>query len=1748
MKSLLAFLLCFSPFLYMEVDGAPNGTESREEETTKPQQQIPQVEPPGNVTAESLKEKLKTAKETMQNMMAIAEDWVNRLEEKEERNETHENDTGIAFRSDLHREILTNRELMKELLNVSHWREHGKTSVQDSQSSTESPLQSKYHHRSSKRCDSLVPWLRKMARGVDIARMDLLPLDFTGPDGFKRPLFDFTCERGSTIIVNNTEFQLPDQVWEVTRIPGGWLSPSVQLFKSYQDVRRSMALQVEYEPESSDLFKLAFSASRSYERMQHIIANKSHYIKEVSSFETAFQVDLIPSWVLHLSRLTAVFVDSRLPKSFTEDPGAYEEFIANFGTHYFKSAKFGGLIKLLLETHSDYFENKSDEEMKAQALAFFLKILPWKISQSDSDAQGKANRFTGYGYDPHNQQVTKRFQEMTMRFEQMTKTISQFPGAKIEHTKNKVGSVVCSELAEEMSVVLHVGTNDTPKFGSELMGRLRQAIRTCREVRPGLRVAGFMEECIPKKSMKSVRQPVWFTSKIKALIRDERQKWDTYKRKRDRKDYDEYRRYTRTLKWEIRSARQGVEERLASDAKTKSLSPKAFNRYYGGDMNEISSKAFRDWQSTISESPWLISGELTPISSLIQDKNKSASMEKAVKNHLLRAYVGELARIVEAVPSRWTFGLSQLKSLMGRIATFQSTRILDEEKVEQLGADVKAQVEFPSWFTQWTQLCFRWESGGENTCGTGAEAQQLCANPGNMTDVYMDVTQNGEDCKMSWGIQSVFEPDWFNEVQLCFRWSKCRDSTSWKACGSDIDPPLCATVNTWTTFYHDTTNSRMSWMLIVPSTAPVWLHNVKIYNASDWVLSSPTPPEMARATGSSVRRPNQERHQRQGPLLVIPSRDGVCIGGTQEIEFSSPPIFLATPLYTKVKRGGQRPNLSATNASTISGGDDKLGTLSLASCLEGMKNVVPCRHRHLWRGRRTKGPVAGATWWDASTEQTSPQSPTFKLEILEGITCSDTESTGRKEAKERRRNREIAKRRGKSAKLLQALLQLIFACGCEAWTFEAADARRHGGSSNESFKRRGRMEGQASGARGGLHREESSDARVLRAEGGDVVFCRDLSYRERQRKAEKDRHGKSTSETGWARPSPVEARRKAADLGRRGFLRPAVDPNGEGRQNAIRGSPVFRQRESDRPEMFRELLGALLLMAAASHAQTPQRCTYTLPFLSKMSRGVDVTQLDLTPMDTTGRDGFRQPIFNFTCDKGYRVNYAMGWGGGLESPDQVWGLTPSTGEWLPSRVRLYTSYQDAKAWMALAVGGDPTLATYGFSAGDSYGRMQDSLLNGSRFVQEVTSFYSAVSVDLIPQSSTVPGLLLDNFVKAAIAALPDSYSNNPGPYEDFIANFGTHYFKHADFGGLVKLVLETRSEYFLNKTEQEAKRQAEAAFTKLLQDNGSQLAQPIQSAQPVDRRFEEMTTKTAGYFGVNSSVQPSGDVQYWLAVPWLISGELASISGLITDANKRSSMQDAVWNHLLQAYVDELMRIVMAVPARWSFGLSKLKSLVDRTATLQNTRILTKATVDALATDVATQVDVPAWFQRWTQLCFRWDAAGDPSQCGGGVGQQLCAKPGRMTDFYKDDTYKDEKGCKMSWSIQSLFEPSWFDDVQLCFRWSSDGDARQCGGDVDPTLCATVNSWTVVYRDMTDKRAGGCRMSWMLSVPNYSPVWILNAKMCMSWYSDGDATQCGGLSPGNYTCAIANEWTPYYLDNTDDRKGGCFLSWGLRVD
>jgi len=132
----------------------------------------------------------------------------------------------------------------------------------------------------------------------------------------------------------------------------------------------------------------------------------------------------------------------------------------------------------------------------------------------------------------------------------------------------------------------------------------------------------------------------------------------------------------------------------------------------------------------------------------------------------------------------------------------------------------------------------------------------------------------------------------------------------------------------------------------------------------------------------------------------------------------------------------------------------------------------------------------------------------------------------------------------------------------------------------------------------------------------------------------------------------------------------------------------------------------------------------------------------------------------------------------------------------------------------------------------------------------------------------------------------------------------------------------------------------------------------------------------------------------------------------------------------------------------------------------------------------------------------------------------------------------------MQWAILSPNAKSWFKSVQICYRWYADDDGGQCGGGAPKLICASVGKFTQEYTDDTDGRFGGCRMSWKLSVPSFSPKWLKNIKLCYEWYADGNAGQCGG-GVDEKLCATANTWTTHYQDNTDDRIGGCRMSWGL---
>ena len=55
---------------------------------------------------------------------------------------------------------------------------------------------------SGEQCHKLVPGLKQLMRGVDVTTLDLLPMEFSGSHGYKKPLFEFSCDEGKKFSIN----------------------------------------------------------------------------------------------------------------------------------------------------------------------------------------------------------------------------------------------------------------------------------------------------------------------------------------------------------------------------------------------------------------------------------------------------------------------------------------------------------------------------------------------------------------------------------------------------------------------------------------------------------------------------------------------------------------------------------------------------------------------------------------------------------------------------------------------------------------------------------------------------------------------------------------------------------------------------------------------------------------------------------------------------------------------------------------------------------------------------------------------------------------------------------------------------------------------------------------------------------------------------------------------------------------------------------------------------------------------------------------------------------------------------------------------------------------------------------------------------------------------------------------------------------------------------------------------------------
>ena len=51
-------------------------------------------------------------------------------------------------------------------------------------------------------CESPVPGLQQLTRGVDITKLDLSPQDLTQSNGFQRSIIPLTCTKGNDYLIN----------------------------------------------------------------------------------------------------------------------------------------------------------------------------------------------------------------------------------------------------------------------------------------------------------------------------------------------------------------------------------------------------------------------------------------------------------------------------------------------------------------------------------------------------------------------------------------------------------------------------------------------------------------------------------------------------------------------------------------------------------------------------------------------------------------------------------------------------------------------------------------------------------------------------------------------------------------------------------------------------------------------------------------------------------------------------------------------------------------------------------------------------------------------------------------------------------------------------------------------------------------------------------------------------------------------------------------------------------------------------------------------------------------------------------------------------------------------------------------------------------------------------------------------------------------------------------------------------------
>lgn len=100
---------------------------------------------------------------------------------------------------------------------------------------------------------------------------------------------------------------------------------------------------------------------------------------QASAIITGVQIDFQAKNMMQLNENVLNYIYKDFPDSYEDKPAVYNEFIGKFGTHYFESANFGGLLYQKTIIENSYKYKADSRDIMASASGKFTKWVKFSV-------------------------------------------------------------------------------------------------------------------------------------------------------------------------------------------------------------------------------------------------------------------------------------------------------------------------------------------------------------------------------------------------------------------------------------------------------------------------------------------------------------------------------------------------------------------------------------------------------------------------------------------------------------------------------------------------------------------------------------------------------------------------------------------------------------------------------------------------------------------------------------------------------------------------------------------------------------------------------------------------------------------------------------------------------------------------------------------------------------------------------------------------------------------------------------------------------------------------------------------------------------------------------------------------------------------------------------------------------------------------------------------------------------------------